>query len=175
MNYACNPETHTCNDHCKTYSDCTSDAFCVTANGHCEACGISPPLPMECQMHPPEECVTVEPCDTAACNGGTRTVTADMRPARLVCTDQCNDLTVNCLGPHPCEVECNGSGCKGLVMKCSNDGPCKITCNGGACTGPGVTMKCGENECRANCNDASGAKVAQECGGSCGCSKPSCQ
>jgi hypothetical protein len=175
MNYGCNPETHECNDHCTTYSDCSSTGFCVTPNGRCEACGISPPLPAQCQMQPPEQCQTVETCDTAACNEATRVLSADMRPARLVCNDQCNGLTVNCLGPHPCEVECNGSGCKGLVLKCSNDGPCKVTCKGGACTDQGVTMNCGENLCSASCSDKASAKVNQVCGGSCGCSKPSCQ
>ncbi|MEO5730837.1 MAG: hypothetical protein ABI134_13960, partial [Byssovorax sp.] len=119
----------------------------------------------------------IETCDTAACSNAPmpRPLDATMHPMKLVYNDQCNGLTVAYKSPHPCEVECNGSGCKGLIMNCTKDGVCKVTCNGSACADKGVTMNCGENECSASCSDKTSAVVTQVCGPSCGCSKPSCK
>ena len=136
-------------------------ALCTPGSGSCETCSGD---------------ACVQTCDTPGeCNGATKLLDAGMRPARLVCNGQCNNITVNCQGPFPCEVVCDSNGCNGLTMNCSNDGPCKITCTDTACTGSGVTMKCGENECGASCGGNPSAKVEQVCGGSCGCSKQACQ
>ncbi len=181
MNYGCNPVTKACTDVCKAFSDCSSTGFCVTPVGKCESCGIYPPMPPPCMPGSGscETCsgdVCVKTCDAVGeCNGSNRTLDAGMRPARLVCNGQCNNITVICQGPHPCEVVCDSNGCNGLTMKCSSDGPCKLTCLDTACEGKGATMLCSENECSASCAGNPSAMIAQTCGGSCGCSKTGCQ
>ncbi len=181
MNYGCNPATKACNNHCSSFADCSSTGFCVTPVGKCDACGIYPPGAPACTPGSTtcETCsgdTCVETCDDVGeCNGSTKVINAGMGAARLVCNGQCNGITINCVGPHPCEVVCDSNGCNDLTMNCSNDGPCRITCADTGCTGKGVIMKCGENECGAKCTGDSSAKVDQACGGSCGCTKQGCQ
>jgi hypothetical protein len=179
--YGCDLATKECNSHCTSFDDCSSNSFCVTPNGKCAACGVFPPDSPACMTGAGgcETCdgdLCVETCDAIGeCNGSTKVVNAGMGAARLVCNGQCNGITVNCVGPFPCEVVCDSNGCNDLTVNCSNDGPCKITCSDTGCTGKGVIMNCGENECGAKCTGDSSAKVDQACGGSCGCTKKGCQ
>ncbi len=116
MNYGCNPATKACNNHCSSFADCSSTGFCVTPVGKCDACGIYPlngpactPGSTSCETCSGDTCV--ETCDDVGeCNGSTKVVNAGKGAARLVCNGQCNGITVNCVGPFPCEVVCDSNG-----------------------------------------------------------------
>jgi len=108
-------------------------------------------------------------------NSRTKTLEPTKGPARLECNGQCNGLKVFCQGPFPCEIVCDDNSCDGLILRCGPDGQCKLTCTGSGCTGvTGATVICGDNGCQATCTNPA-AKVAQDCKGSCDCSKGTCQ
>jgi hypothetical protein len=78
----------------------------------------------------------------------------------------CDQLVVECQGPFPCELVCDG-GCLGTTLKCSGTGPCKLTCAAKSCMN--AKVECGNNTCVASCAEA--ATITQECNGACSCTK----
>lgn len=159
---------------CNGSADCP-DGVCFGPkgmSGKCAACGSQAPQPQSpppcasagCDMCEGETCVTH--CEAAGDCSGNQTLDAFLRPARLVCIGQCNDITVTCSGGNPCEVYCDGGGCQNLVMKCSDLGACKLTCTPGACVD--ASIQCGENACVLTRNMAA-SSITQTCNGSCDC------
>ena len=181
-NYGCAADGKVCATTCTASSGCSATGVCVSPMGGtnmCLGCGIMPPSPncpgmgSGCETCDVSTCVKT--CDTPQneCNGPMG-LDASQGPARIVCGAQCNDTTITCFGPFPCEVVCNDSGgCHNLTLVCGTDGVCKLSCTGTGCPAP-IAMKCGENECKASCSGPSSV-VNQTCNGSCGCSKPGCQ
>jgi hypothetical protein len=179
--YACNPQTDECHDSCSLMEGgCTDDGVCAAPMGmpgKCMACGWSPPPPMSCSgcdSCAGNVCTTV--CDapdecTMAVANGVIALNTMVNPKRLECKDQCNGVTVNCMGAALCEVVCEDGGCQSLVLNCSPDGACKLTCNGTSCIG--ARQECGENTCTAACELAVGIQQ-QGCDRSCDCTKNTC-
>jgi hypothetical protein len=159
------------NNHCSSNEDCPAHNLCLTMMSMCVACGISPQMPPLCAQDGKlcESCdksTCIKTCDTPGeCGDSYMMLEAPMRPVRLVCNDQCNDTTISCTGPNPCEIVCNDNGCKNLIMNCAGDGPCVLTCTGTGCAS--VQMNCGVNECTEDCVHAPSAHVVQKAGPSC--------
>jgi hypothetical protein len=163
---------------CESSADCGANGLCIGPmgmSGKCAACGTAPtpqaPPPCSsagCDVCEDETCVTH--CQAPPDCVGDQKLDAFLRPARLVCIGQCNDITVTCSGANACEVYCDGGGCQNLVLQCSGLGACKLTCKAGACSG--ASIDCGENSCLASC--AAATPVTQTCNGSCDCKKQTC-
>jgi hypothetical protein len=173
--FACSDAGNACTTSCTPTEGCANGTICITppgTSGFCATCGWTPP---------PGMCMTCESCNADLCTTkcdqpGECTQNRTLEPMmgvrqRLECNDQCNDITITCMGPSPCEVVCSSGGCQNLQLKCDPVGLCNLVCNGSSCVG--ATMVCGLNACTATCD--SGASVDQQCGSACECSKPGCQ
>lgn len=162
---------------CTESSGCKATEFCVTPKKMCIACGSFPPEISctpgagRCEICDADKtCITT--CDALGECTSDRMLDSSKSPARLDCGDRCNDITLGCLGPYPCEVVCGSGGCNNLILNCGADSPCKLTCTGAGC--PIATLHCGNNACEASCPSGSSAVVTQVCNGSCGCKKTEC-
>jgi len=176
--HACRTDGVGCNTTCtEAAGGCAADGFCDqppgTESGRCEACGWAP-TPGTCPVDGCEACagsVCTKTCDAPdECTTNLTLVGEKGVGSELHCKDQCNDITVTCTGPNPCEVVCDAGGCRNLQLKCDRIGQCKLTCKGPSCEG--ATMSCGKNACTATCQNPT--VVSQSCGASCGCAKTGC-
>jgi len=173
--YLCNDAGKGCTTGCSPPNGCADNALCITppgTAGECKACGWMPPagLCMTCEFCADDLCTTT--CDQVDECTTNRTLDAIMGiHQRLLCKDQCNDITIACSGPSPCEIVCENGGCQNLKVICGKVGLCNLVCNGASCAG--ATMMCGDNACTATCD--SGATITQNCGGACSCTKAGCQ
>lgn len=142
-----------------------------TSASMCKPCGTVPgkSMCMGCaSCGDAGDCVTT--CDGGPCGDGNKHLSLDatMTTAKLVCNGPgaCDHLTIECQGPFPCELVCNGGCGMGTTFKCG-DGPCTLTCGAKSCMN--VTQACGNNACTASCVEM--AHVDQICAGPCACTK----
>lgn len=170
--YLCEPGGKVCSSACDNSDECTSDSSCFMPEHQCNECGFIPPSPgCSCASCDGDTCT--RSCDSPGDCVGTQMIDAMSSPGRLYCKDQCNDITIQCMGGSRCEVECDSGGCQNLTMQCNQDGPCTLTCRGSGFVG--ATMVCQGNACSAVCESGSSTEISQQnCGDSCSCTEENC-